>query len=195
MKKSPKPEKEAAPDLDLPAISGDVPFRLSEFRGVKPVVLVFGSFTCDVFHERLPELETVYRQYKDRVAFAFINIREAGHQLSGFEFLLGKANRDASPEGQANRRRMVQKAMTLAGCSLPGYLDSPTEEAAMLYKALPSKLVVVDRDGYIARDLGLPMSESGAWKDLAAVLKEQCSLQPTPAAATPARSESPLRPM
>jgi hypothetical protein len=33
------------PDLDLPSIGGGRMLHLSQFRGVKPVVLVFSSFT------------------------------------------------------------------------------------------------------------------------------------------------------
>lgn len=34
-----------APDFVLRDVNGENPVRLSEFRGVKPVALVFGSFT------------------------------------------------------------------------------------------------------------------------------------------------------
>ena len=34
-----------APDFELRDVHGEKPVRLSEFRSVKPVALVFGSFT------------------------------------------------------------------------------------------------------------------------------------------------------
>jgi hypothetical protein len=34
-----------APDFELRDVSGEKPTRLSSFRGVRPVALVFGSFT------------------------------------------------------------------------------------------------------------------------------------------------------
>jgi len=34
-----------APDFELRDIQGEDPIRLSNFRGDKPVVLIFGSFT------------------------------------------------------------------------------------------------------------------------------------------------------
>jgi hypothetical protein len=34
-----------APDFSLKSLNGDVSVRLSSFRGQKPVVLVFGSYT------------------------------------------------------------------------------------------------------------------------------------------------------
>jgi len=36
---------EAAPDITLEAEDGSGPIRLSEFRGSRPVVLIFGSWT------------------------------------------------------------------------------------------------------------------------------------------------------
>ncbi len=34
-----------APDFELRDVNGENPVRLSDFRGVKPVALLFGSFT------------------------------------------------------------------------------------------------------------------------------------------------------
>ena len=36
---------DVAPDFDLPSVDGSVRVKLSEHRGVRPVVLVFGSYT------------------------------------------------------------------------------------------------------------------------------------------------------
>ena len=36
---------DSAPDFELRDIQGEDPIRLSSFRGHKPVVLIFGSFT------------------------------------------------------------------------------------------------------------------------------------------------------
>jgi peroxiredoxin len=41
---APKPG-DVAPDFELRDVNGENPIRLSDFRGQKPVVLVFGSFT------------------------------------------------------------------------------------------------------------------------------------------------------
>ena len=38
-------EGDVAPDFELRDVNGENLVRLSSFRGVKPVVLVFGSFT------------------------------------------------------------------------------------------------------------------------------------------------------
>jgi hypothetical protein len=36
---------DAAPDFELPRLGGGAPVRLSQFRTVQPVALIFGSFT------------------------------------------------------------------------------------------------------------------------------------------------------
>ena len=41
---APKPG-DLAPDFELPELDGTSTIRLSEFRGKKPVALIFGSFT------------------------------------------------------------------------------------------------------------------------------------------------------
>jgi peroxiredoxin len=42
--KAPK-EGDPAPDFELRDAGGKNPFRLSDFKGKKPVALIFGSFT------------------------------------------------------------------------------------------------------------------------------------------------------
>ena len=42
--KAPK-RGELAPDFELRGANGENPVRLSDFRGKKPVALIFGSFT------------------------------------------------------------------------------------------------------------------------------------------------------
>ena len=39
------PVGQEAPDFSLKSLNGDASVRLSSFRGQKPVVLVFGSYT------------------------------------------------------------------------------------------------------------------------------------------------------
>ncbi len=36
---------DVAPDFELSDVNGENPVRLSDFRGQKPVVLIFGSYT------------------------------------------------------------------------------------------------------------------------------------------------------
>lgn len=63
-----------APDFELPGIDG-AGHRLSGFRG-RPVVLEFGSYTCPMFCDRIPEMEELARAYPE-VVFLVVYTREA----------------------------------------------------------------------------------------------------------------------
>src|SRR5215472_14001503 len=60
---------EMAPDFQLESPDHKSSFRLSSLRGEKPVVLVFGSYTCPPFRREVPALNRLYDEYRDRVAF------------------------------------------------------------------------------------------------------------------------------
>jgi hypothetical protein len=156
-----------APELHVEALDGSAYFHLDHYRGVKPVVLVFGSLTCNLFQGELLHLEKLYQEYKDKVEFAFINIHEAGHEMEGFEYLLqGQEDR----EGHA---RCVRKAMRQVQLSLPGFNDSPDDAALKSYGAFPARLVIVDRDGRIANDFGRVIARNWDWPTIRKVLDEQ----------------------
>ncbi len=147
-----------APDFSLPTVLGEKEIRLSDFRGRRPVVLVFGSFSCDTFCDRIETLERFYQDHKERAEFVFVNVSEAGHEIPGLEFVL----EDAPPGSSVPlpvRREKIARAMKLRKLSIPGAIetaDAPTETA---YSAFPLRLVVVDTEGRIALDLGHSMDK------------------------------------
>src|SRR5262245_65913339 len=51
---------EPAPDFCLTKADGSGEVSLRSFRGKKPVVLIFGSYTCPVFRRRATALNAVY---------------------------------------------------------------------------------------------------------------------------------------
>lgn len=158
---------EPAPDFVLPAISEQREVRLSNYRG-KPVVLMFGSLTCDVLCTHLAEIDRLRGIYGERAAFLFVYISEAGHTIDGLEFLLDgeeptrpsldrrkKRSRLPPAERQARLLRAIKK-MNL---HLPVVVDAEgiAEEA---YNAFPMRMVVVDAQGRIAVDAGNGMATS-----------------------------------
>jgi hypothetical protein len=144
-----------APAFTLPKVRGGGKVSLSSFRG-RPVVLVFGSFSCVVFYDRVAEIERLHRAYKDRAAFLFVNITEAGHRIPGLEFVIDPAT-PSGPDPLDDRRRRVDRALRQTNMTLPGVLDfEQAVEAA--YDAYPTRLVAVDADGKVALDIGRGMS-------------------------------------
>jgi len=168
------PTEVPAQEIDLPALVGNTRFRLSNYRNVKPVVLIFGSFTCDLFQKQIPELNRLHEQFKDRAAFVFVGAPEAGHKISGFEFLL-QDRADNPMADELKRRERIEQARAKAGLDLPGFFDGPNYEACQAYRAWPGRLVLVDVEGQLAHDFRTPYQ---AWSvvGIAPTLEKICSM-------------------
>src|SRR5262249_1230589 len=67
-----------APPFTLPKVADDGELSLTSLRG-QPVVLAFGSFTCNLLMDQMPKLQALHRVYGDRAAFVFVHVTEAGH--------------------------------------------------------------------------------------------------------------------
>jgi len=154
------PGGSTAPEMELRSLTGRETFRLSQYRKVKPVVLAFGSFTCDRFQGSIPALNKLYQQYKDRMAFVFVAVPEAGHTIPRFEFLLSDDLRNLATKERSGARRMhIEQARQKAGLLIPGYFDPPDYQVCQAYRAWPSRLIVVGAEGRIANDFGIPVPQ------------------------------------
>jgi len=139
-----------APDFTLPSVEEERgPVSLSDFRG-RPLVLVFGSFSCDVFNKHVGRLERLHRAYRDRAAFLFVNITEAGHQIPGLEFVLDDDRHDPLSDRAARIRRALKKV----GLTMPAVVDTREATTEVAYDAFPLRLVCVSASGKISLDLG-----------------------------------------
>jgi hypothetical protein len=130
-----------APDFTLPNVLDQRPVHLADFRDRKPVVLLFGSFGCDVFCGQLSRLNQLYRVYKDRAEFLFVYIKEAPHAVLP---VLAKS------EPKASRISRGLHYFDISFACLVG--DEAVERA---YDPYPLRLMIVDRDGRVAFDAGL----------------------------------------
>ena len=74
---------ETAPDFTLKTNDGKSEVTLSKLVGPKPVVLIFGNFTCGPFRSQAGNVEKLYRRYKDRATFVMVYVREA-HPTDGW---------------------------------------------------------------------------------------------------------------
>ena len=66
-----------APDFTLEDLHGGQSHSLSDSRGKKPVVLIFGNYTCPPHRSESGVLEQLYKRYGDRATFLRVYIREA----------------------------------------------------------------------------------------------------------------------
>ena len=72
-----------APDFTLDTDDGKDHVTLSKLVGEKPLVLIFGNFTCGPFREHAGSLYVLARRYRDRANFLIVYTREA-HPTDGW---------------------------------------------------------------------------------------------------------------
>ncbi len=73
-----------APDFEMKTFSGET-FKLSDYRGKKPVYLVFWATWCPICKAEIPNIKKIHAQLGDKVEMLAINV--------GFEDTLDKAKR------------------------------------------------------------------------------------------------------
>jgi hypothetical protein len=148
-----------APSFALPDLTGPTEVQLSALVAKKkPVVLVFGSFSCNRFCDQAADVERLYQRYQDRAEFLGVYVKEAGHRISSLEYVLAASTQ---PDRQAYLFA-IRKAAAQLGLSFRWVMDMPQGAAARKYMALPLRLIVVDCDGRIAVDLGVGVGD-GKW--------------------------------
>lgn len=122
--------------------------RLSHYTGVKPVALVFGSYTCPPFRAQLGALEELYDRFGGRVAFFLVYIKEA-HPEEGRVL---KENRECGivvrePTSLVERAAVAESCVLRLGIRMPVLLDGVDNGVARAYGGWPSRLYLIGRDG------------------------------------------------
>jgi Flp pilus assembly protein TadD len=133
-----------------PAIEG-----LALTHPAKPVVLVFGSYTCPKLRSSAADLKRISQQYRGVADFRLVYIREAHAQDSS----------DAQWQSSINEREGIALApvrnlkeksehadLCLRKLDLPwpAVIDGMDGTAESAYQAWPSRVYIVDRDGRVA---------------------------------------------
>ena len=76
--------KKNAPDFTLRSLEG-TETTLSQFKGEKYVLMVFGATWCPYCVQEIPELKSIYKEYADgNVKLLYINIQESEQKLRSF---------------------------------------------------------------------------------------------------------------
>jgi len=139
-----------APGSPAPAI-GTLDLR----HPLKPVVLVFGSYTCPKLRGSAADLKKIAAQYGGRIDFRLVYIREA-HAEGGAEAqwqstINTRDGIDLPPardlaEKQSHAELCVRK-LSLPFAVVVDGMDAAAEKA---YEAWPSRVYLVDREGRVA---------------------------------------------
>ena len=142
---------ESAPDFTLKTNDGKAEITLSKLVGTKPVVLVFGSFTCGPFRSQSGNIEKLYHRYKDRATFVMVYVRDA-HPTDGWRMesndRLGAIT--AQPKTYDERVAVAQKCGRVLDLGFPMLVDTIDDAVGTRYSGMPGRLYVIDRDGKVA---------------------------------------------
>jgi hypothetical protein len=152
---------EPAPNFTLATVLDQGHVQLAAFRGRKPVVLLFGSFGCDLFCTSLPALKEFARTYGHGAKFLFVYVSDGPHAvLPPFT--------GSPPESRSAR---IQRGLRHFGLVMPCLVDGSDHAVEKAYNGFPRRLVVVDRGGNIALDLGKGLHTAWNLDDLERWLK------------------------
>ncbi|MBX6313494.1 MAG: EF-hand domain-containing protein [Isosphaeraceae bacterium] len=146
---------ESAPDFTLRTVDGGRTYTLSRLIGPKPVVLVFGNFTCGPFRSQAGNVEQLYRRYHDRAEFLMIYVREA-HPRGGWVLPSNERVGVALDQPRTYDERVVvaQMCQRKLDFDLPFLVDTIDDAVGARYSGMPSRLYLIDRQGKIAYKSG-----------------------------------------
>jgi type I thyroxine 5'-deiodinase len=99
----------------------------------------------------VPALNTLYREYRDRVEFFVVYIQEA-HPIDAWQVDDNLADDVlvASTTTADERDRVAGMCVTKLGIELPALVDGPDNRVERAYTAWPDRLYVIDRAGVVA---------------------------------------------
>jgi thiol-disulfide isomerase/thioredoxin len=146
---------EPAPDFSLQTYDDGRTIRLSECIGSKPVVLVFGNFTCGPFRSMYPEVDDLACRYRDQATFLGVYVRDA-HPTDGWA-MQSNANVGVSvaqPRNLTERRAVATQCARRLNPSIPLLVDDVDDSTGHAYSGMPARLYVIDTAGRVAYKSG-----------------------------------------
>ena len=158
-----------APDAQLVSLDGQTTFRLRDRIGQRPLVLVFGSFTCPPFRRNTGDVVKLYEDYRGHADFLQVYIREAHPQD---EWQMPSNRKDkvvyTQPQTRAQRIAIASDFIQRLHVSLPVAIDDMDNRANLVYAAWPERIYIVNEDGRIVYrgalgPFGYHPEEARAW--------------------------------
>lgn len=144
-----------APDFTLRTLDGAKEVTLSKRVGPRPVVLIFGNFTCGPFRMQAGNVEKLYRHYKDRADFVMVYVREA-HPIDGWRM----ESNDREDVAIAQPRTFAERVAVARTCGrrldlgMPMLVDTMDDTVGARYSGMPSRLYLIDHQGRVAYKSG-----------------------------------------
>jgi thiol-disulfide isomerase/thioredoxin/Ca2+-binding EF-hand superfamily protein len=146
---------EIAPDFSLMTVDGRDGVTLSQKIGPKPVVLIFGNFTCGPFRSMAGNIEKLHQRYKDRATFVMVYVREA-HPTDGWAMesndRVGVTLRQ--PRTYEERVDVARKCVKSLDFGFPMLVDTIDDSVGARYSGMPGRFYLIDPDGKVAYKSG-----------------------------------------
>jgi hypothetical protein len=140
---------QAAPDFTLQDIEGNE-VRLASVIGEKPVVLIFGNFTCGPFRSQAGNIEQLASRYQDRAHFLLVYVREA-HPKEGWWMLSNQRAGIELPQPTTfkERREIALTCRDHLDLKVPMLIDTLDDAVGSAYSGMPNRLYLIDCDGKV----------------------------------------------
>ena len=142
---------EVAPDFTLKTNDGQGEITLSKLVGPKPVVLIFGNFTCGPFRSHSGSFDKLHERYKDRATFVMVYVREA-HPTDGWRMesndRVGVS--PSQPRTYEERVEVAQACGKHLKLGFPMLVDTIDDRVGAEYSGMPGRFYLIDRAGKVA---------------------------------------------
>ncbi|MCU0721228.1 MAG: deiodinase family protein, partial [Pirellula sp.] len=144
-----------APLFELRKLKSEETIRLKALLGDKPIVLVFGNFTCGPFRSYYPAVDRLYEKYKGRAQFVMVYVREA-HPTDGWKM---QANTRVGvavnqPTSFEDRENVASQFCERLDPKIPVVVDEVNDPTGHAYSGMPARLYIVNPDGKVAYKSG-----------------------------------------
>ena len=133
---------EKAPKFQLYSLKKGEFVTLASLRSNKPVVLIFSSWTCNVFMESAVGLASLAHEFEESVEFVFVYIREAHPGEGGFGNIVDPSNDEERLEAALKFKAQTRFPLEIL-------VDTHNDTTATRWAAWPLRAYVVDTDGIV----------------------------------------------
>lgn len=141
----------SAPRFELRKAQGEGTVALSSLIGEKPLVIVFGNFTCGPFRAFYPAVDALHKKYDGAANFLMVYVREA-HPTDGWKM---ESNTRAGvavaqPTTFEERHGVAGQFCSRLNPSMTVVVDELSDPAGHAYSGMPARLYVIDTQGKVA---------------------------------------------
>jgi thiol-disulfide isomerase/thioredoxin len=146
---------ELAKDFELTTQSGDKTIRLISQLKDKPVVLIFGNFTCGPFRRNYPDFDEICRRFQDQATFLGVYVREA-HPSDGWlmESNTKMGVKIPQPITMEERTAVATRCATELKYTMPLLVDTLDDRVGNMYSGMPARAYVIGKDGIVTYQSG-----------------------------------------